>query len=134
MYNISREFEFCYGHRLWKYEGKCSNLHGHNAKVRVTLRNDQLNNQGMLMDFSDIKSHIETWIENHWDHKTLLSKEDPLLELLKSQGVDCVEMDSNPTAEHFARAIYELAKQMNLPVQEVVFWETSKCSARYSDS
>ena len=87
----------------------------------------------MLMDFGDIKSHIESWIEKNWDHKTLLSKEDPLLLTLKNQGVDCVEMDSNPTAEHFAQTIFELARHMELPVQEVVFWETSKCSARYSE-
>lgn len=131
MYFISREFEFCYGHRLWRYNGKCGNLHGHNAKVRVTLRQNELNDQEMVMDFSQIKNGVEQWIQTHWDHKTILFQADPLLPLLRESGVDCVEFDSNPTAERFAQRIYELSIELKLPVQCVEFWETSKCFARY---
>ncbi|MEM4248235.1 MAG: 6-carboxytetrahydropterin synthase, partial [Candidatus Nanoarchaeia archaeon] len=34
-YQVSREIEFSYGHRLLNYEGKCKHLHGHNGKALV---------------------------------------------------------------------------------------------------
>ncbi len=33
MFQICRKIEFCYGHRLLNYEGKCRHLHGHNGKL-----------------------------------------------------------------------------------------------------
>ncbi len=131
MYVISREFEFCYGHRLWQYQGKCSNFHGHNAKVRITLRQAHLDDMGMVIDFSQIKNEVEQWIQTNWDHKTILCAEDPLLPLLRNQGVSCIEFESNPTAENFAKKIFELTDRLGLPVQSVEFWETSKCFAKY---
>ena len=38
MFRVTREIEFCYGHRLLNYEGKCRHLHGHNGRAVITLR------------------------------------------------------------------------------------------------
>ena len=37
MFRVSREINFCYGHRLLNYPGKCCHLHGHNGKLTITL-------------------------------------------------------------------------------------------------
>ena len=37
MFHVTREIDFCYGHRLLNYEGKCRHLHGHNGKALITL-------------------------------------------------------------------------------------------------
>ncbi len=131
MYEVSREFEFSYTHRLWRYDGKCGNLHGHNGIVRVTLAQESLDESSLSVDFHQIKQTIESWVEENWDHKTILNSEDPLLPILTKAGVKCVSVDSNPTSEHFARLIYNQAKKMGLPVKSVDFWETSKSMARY---
>ena len=131
MYEISREFEFSYTHRLWQYDGKCGNLHGHNGKVCITLEQRSLDESGMSVDFHQIRQTIERWVEENWDHKTFLNSSDPLLAILTKAGVDCVSFDSNPTSELFARLICRQAESMGLPVKSVDFWETSKCMARY---
>lgn len=131
MYEVSREFEFSYTHRLWRYDGKCGNLHGHNGVVRVTLAQESLDESGLSVDFHQIKQTIESWVEENWDHKTILNSEDPLLPILTKAGVKCVSVDSNPTSEQFARLIYRQAELMGQPVKSVDFWETSKSMARY---
>ena len=131
MYEVSREFEFSYTHRLWRYDGKCGNLHGHNGVVRVTLAQESLDESGLSVDFHQMKHTIESWVEENWDHKTILNSADPLLKILVKAGVDCVSVDSNPTSEYFATLIYRQAQKMGLPVKSVDFWETSKCMARY---
>ena len=131
MYEVSREFEFSYTHRLWRYDGKCGNLHGHNGVVRVTLAQESLDESGLSVDFHQMKHTIESWVEENWDHKTILNTADPLMPILVNAGVDCVSVDSNPTSERFATLIYRQAEKMGLPVKSVDFWETSKCMARY---
>ena len=55
MFKVSRQIEFCYGHRLLDYEGKCRHLHGHNGKVLITIEASGLDEQGMVLDFGEIK-------------------------------------------------------------------------------
>ena len=63
MYQVSREIDFCYGHRLLNYEGKCRWLHGHNGRALVTLEHQKLNHCGMVIDFTEIKQYVSTWID-----------------------------------------------------------------------
>ncbi|HTN74144.1 MAG TPA: 6-carboxytetrahydropterin synthase, partial [Pirellulaceae bacterium] len=42
MYRVSREIDFCYGHRLLNYDGKCKYLHGHNGRAVITIESDTL--------------------------------------------------------------------------------------------
>jgi len=132
MYHITREIEFCYGHRLLNYDGKCRHLHGHNGKAVVVLQAPSLDRCGMLVDFGEIKRHVQRWIDENLDHNLLLCREDPLLPLLVERGERVFVMDTNPTAENIARLIYEQAKSSGLPVVEVTLWETENCFASYS--
>ena len=52
MYQVTREIDFCYGHRLLNYDGKCRHLHGHNGRAVLTLAAPELDGLGMVMDFS----------------------------------------------------------------------------------
>ncbi|HBH50830.1 MAG TPA: 6-pyruvoyl tetrahydrobiopterin synthase, partial [Planctomycetaceae bacterium] len=84
MFYLMQEMDFCYGHRLLNYEGKCRNLHGHNGRLEILLVGEKLDSRGMLLDFGDIKRLLKTWIDDHLDHKMLLCREDPLLPVLQS--------------------------------------------------
>src|SRR6201746_2736188 len=99
MYRVTREIEFCYGHRLLNYNGKCRHLHGHNGRAVITLEGPELDSRGMLADFVEINHKFKRWIDEVLDHNMLLCRDDPLLPLLRERGERVFEMDSNPTAE-----------------------------------
>jgi len=131
MFSVSREIDFCYGHRLLNYSGKCRHLHGHNGRVIVTFKAVGLDEQGMVLDFSEIKRGLSQWIDENLDHRMVLSRADPAVPVLRDMNEPMYLMDENPTAENIARLIFEAARDKGLPVIEVRLWETPHCSARY---
>ncbi|MBE6425919.1 MAG: 6-carboxytetrahydropterin synthase [Thermoguttaceae bacterium] len=131
-YLVSREIEFCYGHRLPDHGGKCRFLHGHNGRVEITIASEKLDPNGMVLDFGEIRSGIEKWIDEELDHHTLLFHGDPLVPLLKEAGQKVVVMETIPTAENIAQFIFQKGGEMGLRVVQVRVWETSRNSAVYS--
>ena len=131
MFHVTREFEFCFGHRLSDYDGKCYNLHGHNGKACVTLAGDRLNPLGMVVDFVEMKRVIGAWIDATLDHTLLLHKDDPLVKTLQAAGEKVLALDTNPTTENMAKLIFDFCAAKNLPVYEVTMWETAYSSATY---
>jgi 6-pyruvoyltetrahydropterin/6-carboxytetrahydropterin synthase len=132
MYRVTREISFCYGHRLLNYEGKCRHLHGHNGRAVITLETADLDGLGMVMDFSQLKRVLQSWVDEALDHKMLLHEDDPVLPLLRQQGEPVFVMQVNPTAENIARLIYDYAVGHGLPVAQVQLWETDGCCATYA--
>jgi 6-pyruvoyltetrahydropterin/6-carboxytetrahydropterin synthase len=132
MFRVTREIEFCYGHRLLNYGGKCRHLHGHNGRAVIVLEAANLDPQGMLVDFSEIKRKVQGWIDENLDHNMLLCRDDPILPVLEARGERVFVMDCNPTAENIARLIYERAAEALLPVVEVILWETPHCHASFT--
>ena len=131
MFRVSREIDFCYGHRLLDYQGKCQHLHGHNGKVCITIESAGLDRQGMVLDFSEIKRVVSRWIDEQLDHRMLLRRDDPAVLLLQQLGEPMFLMDVNPTAENIAKLIFDYAVAQGFPVVEVRLWETVVCSASY---
>ncbi len=134
MFRVSREIDFCYGHRLLGYQGKCRHLHGHNGKAVVTLETSRLDDRGMVLDFSEIKRVVNRWINENLDHRTLLHRDDPLVPLLRDAGEPLFVLDVNPTAENIARLIFQQAADHGFPVVQVRLWETPRCFATYCPS
>ena len=132
MYRVTREISFCYGHRLLNYDGKCRHLHGHNGRAVLTLESPELDELGMVMDFSRIKRVVAGWIDTQLDHRMILHRDDPALPFLRQQGEPDFVVDVNPPAENIARIIYEFARGEGFPVVEVRLWETESCYATYS--
>lgn len=133
MFQVTQNIEFCYGHRLLNYAGKCRHLHGHNGRAVIVLEADSLDDRGMLVDFSDIKASVRTWIDDELDHRMILNESDPVVDYLKSQGEPLKLIADNPTAENIAKLIYEFTKSQGFPVKEVSLWETPKAFATYSE-
>ncbi len=131
MYQVTKTISFCYGHRLLNYDGKCKFLHGHNGRAEITLKSEKLDHRGMVVDFSDVKNVVGTFIKTELDHKMLLNRQDKMIEVLKGLGEPYFVTDENPTAENIAKLIFEFARAKKLPVVSVKLWETDTSFAVY---
>ena len=132
MYKVIKAIEFCYGHRLLNYEGKCRHLHGHNAKAEIELSSEELDKMGMVYDFSEIKQSVKKWIDDNIDHVMLLNKEDEIIPILEELGERYLAVDGNPTAEFISKMIFEQVDSLGYPVTSVRVWETPNSNAEYS--
>jgi 6-pyruvoyltetrahydropterin/6-carboxytetrahydropterin synthase len=132
MYKITKHVDFCYGHRLMNYAGKCRHLHGHNGKAEIVLEARTLDERAMVRDFDEVKTKLGAWIDANLDHKMLLRRDDPAIALLNQIGEPYYLLDTNPTAEAIARLIYNAAVAEDLPVVEVRLWETPTSFATYA--
>lgn len=133
MFTITKEVYFCYGHRLMNHSGKCRHLHGHSVKAAISIAHDQLNEQGMVVDFTDIRDAAESFINAQLDHNFLLHKEDPIIPLLISQNERFLALDEHPTAEVLSKMIYTFLKNKGFKVDQVTLWETASASASYRE-
>lgn len=120
-YKVSVTKMFSAAHNLRKYKGKCEKLHGHNWKVKVSLSGKKLDKTGMIMDFSDIRAHL-----------------DSVLAMLDHTYINAVPPfdKTNPTAENLAAFILGALRQKlknSATVEEVEVWESETSSASVSD-
>ncbi|MEJ2621338.1 MAG: 6-carboxytetrahydropterin synthase [Candidatus Thiodiazotropha sp.] len=131
MYTVTKEIHFCYGHRLLNHKGKCRHLHGHNATAVIHLESAQLDELGMVCDFSEIGEYVKKWVNQNLDHNMLLHSDDPVLPLLQEAGESVYVMPNNPTAENIARMIFDYVEAGGFPVVEVSLHETDSALASY---
>lgn len=134
MYRVVKELNFCYGHRLLDYQGKCAHPHGHNGRVEIEFGAQALDKRGMVIDFVDIKAEVKRFLDEELDHQMLLRRDDPLTKILQEMGEPVFVMEQNPTAENIARVIFEYAKGRGLPVLGVKLWETHSSYAEYRET
>jgi 6-pyruvoyltetrahydropterin/6-carboxytetrahydropterin synthase len=132
MFQVTREIDFCYGHRLLNYDGKCRYLHGHNGRAVITIAGEKLDHRGMVLDFADIKRSVSTWIDDNLDHRMILNRADPVVSYLEEMGEPLYLIDDNPTAENIAKLIFEQTRLLGVPIVEVRLWETPRCFATYA--
>ncbi len=133
MFRVTRQIDFCYGHRLLDYEGKCRHLHGHNGRAVLCLEAPSLDNIGMVRDFSEIKQIVQGWIDANLDHRMILHREDPAVPALQQLGEPLYLLDTNPTAENIAKLIHDKAREQGFPIVETRLWETPRCFATYRE-
>jgi 6-pyruvoyltetrahydropterin/6-carboxytetrahydropterin synthase len=131
MFTVTQELHFCYGHRLLGHPGKCGRLHGHNGVLRITLRAEALDRQGMVADFDQIASTMQDFLDSGFDHRLLLHKDDPAAAALRSAGEQFVALEVSPTAENLARLAFDHARLKGLPVAMVEIVEQPGSVARY---
>jgi 6-pyruvoyltetrahydropterin/6-carboxytetrahydropterin synthase len=107
MYKVTKEVKWEAAHRLLGYKGSCGNIHGHSYKAIFTFEAKELDEMGMVLDFSYIKREIKNWIDINWDHSLILYDKDPLVRLL-SEKTKIFTLQGNPTAENMAKHLFHL--------------------------
>ncbi|MBW1660071.1 MAG: 6-carboxytetrahydropterin synthase QueD [Deltaproteobacteria bacterium] len=111
---------FSAAHFLKDYHGKCEALHGHNWKVEVMVRREDLGEGNMALDFSQLKRATDEVLQT-LDHKNL-NDLPPFL-------------DQNPSSEAIARYIFESLEKVlekePVSVYRVNAWESRDSCAGY---
>lgn len=133
LHRVTKLIDFCYGHRLLNYDGKCRHLHGHNGRLEVDLESRELDRLGMVLDFGVVRDVIRTWVDDNLDHRMLLCRSDPLVRVLEPLGEPLFLMDENPTAENIARLVYRQGASKGLPIVEIRLWESPSSCATYRE-
>jgi 6-pyruvoyltetrahydropterin/6-carboxytetrahydropterin synthase len=132
-FKVTKRIDFCYGHRLLDYDGKCRHLHGHNGLLEVDVAASTLDNLGMVVDFARVKDLVKGWVDKNLDHRMVLCKRDPMVAILRDMQEPLYLMDENPTAENIAKHVFDRVGEMGLRLSEVRLWETPDSFAVYKD-
>lgn len=111
MFYIEKRFTLPIGHRLSKHKGRCFSIHGHNFTILIGVKASKLNENDMVIDFSDLKAVVSGFLDN-LDHCLLLNKnkDEELLELLQKMNMRTTGVDFDPTAERLSHEIYKYVK------------------------
>jgi len=123
MYELTVELPFSAAHCIPEHPGKCARLHGHSYRALIVVSGEQVNGQGMLVDFGDLRARCDPVIAG-LDHRYL--NELPAF------------AETVPTAEAIARLIYRqvraaLAASPEIParVARVTVYESERACATY---
>jgi 6-pyruvoyltetrahydropterin/6-carboxytetrahydropterin synthase len=116
-YEVMIERNFSSAHQLRGYKGKCENLHGHNYKVEIYARGEELNNIGLLIDFVDLKSAADE-IVKYLDHRNI-------------NELPPFDEELNPSAENLARYLNTRIEDDHVKVYKVRCFETPTSVATY---
>tara|TARA_A100000164_G_C21229990_1_gene462229 strand:+ start:37 stop:483 length:447 start_codon:yes stop_codon:yes gene_type:complete len=134
------------GHRQWRDDGHCRYVHGYGRYVQFTFASDNLDHRGWVMDFGGLKG-VKKWLEEQWDHRLLLSSDDPLLDEFRKidelGGCNINVMDVakgyGPGIEQSCKFVYDHVNPMILEatdgkawLEKVEVWEHELNSAYYT--
>lgn len=110
---IGKIFSFAAAHRLPDYEGSCSDLHGHEWSLVVSIKKRVDKKTGMVLDFSVLKNVVNEYVISSLDHSYL------------NDYID------NPTAENILIRVWEvLMFDAHLKgIERIDLWETPTSEA-----
>lgn len=143
---ITKEIEIDMAHRVPSHNGKCRSVHGHRYRIEVGV-DDKIviekgrSDEGMVIDFSDLKKIMMDEIDELYDHNSIFSAEDPILNLVGEiqrvtmQPKKIIIVGFIPTAENLARHWYEVLEpklqEKDIAIHHVKVWETPSSTATY---
>jgi 6-pyruvoyltetrahydropterin/6-carboxytetrahydropterin synthase len=138
---VTREFTFEMAHVLWNYDGPCRNVHGHSYRLFVTISGipvDDVKNpkNGMVMDFTDLKTIVLREIINVFDHSVVVSRDfdKDKISIFKKTFGNTVIVDYQPTCENlvadFAGKIKKLMPH-GIILHNLKLYETAKSYAEW---
>ena len=140
---ITRRLEFDAGHRIPNHASQCRHLHGHRYAIEITLSGPVIAtpgaaDEGMVLDFSAVKSIAQQTVVDPWDHAFLAWQRDEAVVnfLAGLPAHKTVLFDAPPTAEHLAQTAFNLLDAQyrahygaRLRLERVRLYETPNCWA-----
>lgn len=136
----TRRVEFDAAHRVLEHEGKCRNLHGHRYVIEASFTADGLDALGRVVDFGVIRALLGAWVDDNWDHTTILFERDQALgkSISEITGQTIFYLPSNPTAENMASYLLEeicpkIFTDLGVVCVAIRLYETPNCSVVVTD-
>ena len=143
MLTITRKLEFDAGHRIPDHNSQCRNLHGHRYVLEITLTgqvvdHDGQADNGMIMDFSDVKNLARENLVDLWDHAFLVYEKDAQVKdfLHSLPNHKTVVLNRVPTVENLAKIAFDILKPVyrdrystGLSLSKIKLYETPNCWA-----
>ncbi len=116
MHELKVESSFSAAHHLLNYNGECENQHGHNWKVEVYARGNELDKSNLLIDFKVLKKELNE-----------------ILKILDHKDINTLEEFKNisPSSEFISKFIYKKLKEKINCISKVSVWETERACASY---
>ena len=111
MYTLIVKQHFDAAHQIPGYQGKCANIHGHTYKVEAEFRSAELNELGMVRDFSELKAALHEVMPDH----VFLNEVLP----------------GHTTVEGIAEYLFNKIQAMDLPIYAMTVFEGDSCGCRY---
>jgi 6-pyruvoyltetrahydropterin/6-carboxytetrahydropterin synthase len=140
MYFLKKVFKVPTGHRLSKHQGLCKNIHGHNLKIEVKVFSEELNDNGMVIDFKDLSNLMKEHLDK-FDHAILLNAitEKELYKFVKENNYKHLTFSDEPTAENIAkRFYYDLEGKLHdlypdVHLKSITVWENDDSAATFKE-
>ncbi len=114
MYRLEIEHNAEAAHRFLQTQcsPKCRSIHGHSWRIILTLRAEKLNEEGMVIEFGQLKAAWRSWLDTNLDHSLMLHHADPMVQAVRSIHPETrlFLMAEDPTTEHIARLLYQQAE------------------------
>ena len=102
------------------YKGKCEELHGHNFTVEVSIAGDDLQDDGMLLDFTILRGHLHE-----------------VLDVLDHKYINDIPFFSGSASSAENIALYVFSEMEGrvgndrVSLKKVTVWESDRASASY---
>lgn len=94
--------------RQWRADSHCNQIHGYSLGFRFIFEADELDYRNWVYDFGNTK-WIKTYLEEAFDHTTVIASDDPLLEHFKkldAAGGCTLRIIDAVGCERFAEIVY----------------------------
>ena len=139
MISITKIFRFESAHAIHQYEGSCKNIHGHSYELHVTVKAKQptggyVEGLGIILDFKELKSLVQSHVVKQLDHKLLLSKAYLAEHTRDFSREELNVFEVEPTAENilvFARDRILGSLPPHIKLHSLKLWETRDSYAEW---
>ena len=127
--------------RQWRAESHCRLIHGYALKFEFVFESDELDVRNWVVDFGSLKS-LKGWLEDMFDHTTLVAEDDPHLEWFKeahAKGLIDLRILPSVGCEKTAEYVFEYAEMWltdngytpRVSLRSVQVWEHEGNSAKH---
>lgn len=132
MYRIRKQLKFESAHRLISCYSECCSdtIHGHSYILELFFKTQELNEDGMIIDFGQVSMVTKKLLEK-WDHSLILHKDDPIASMLLKNNKRVFVFSVNPTAENMSKILYDTLKIKFPELYKVRLHETATGWAEY---
>lgn len=143
---VSKTIEIDAGHRVPNHKSKCKNIHGHRYVIEAIVEDRVItkkgsSDEGMVIDFGDLKEVMMDVIDKDYDHGFIISEEDPFISTFESlrdeEEQKVIVVPFVPTAEnlaeHWFKILEERLEKKGIELRGIEVKETPSSTAIYTE-